>query len=55
MLNIKLTFNTEQADKRIKALQKAKTAINDFIKKCENPPSIQGRGISPHIRKLFKE
>ena len=58
-MNIKLTVNTEPADKRIKALRKANTVINDFltdyIKTCRTPLQIEGRGISPHILKLFKE
>ncbi len=58
-MHIVLTVNTEPADQRIKALRKANTVINDFIndylKTCRTPPQIQGRGISPHILKLFKE
>lgn len=53
-MNIRLTFNTEPADKRIKALQKTNKAINNFIKTCRTPPHIQGKGIQPHILKLFK-
>ncbi|WP_323736261.1 hypothetical protein PXD04_10320 [Methanosphaera sp. ISO3-F5] len=54
-MNIVLNFNVEKQDNIITALRKTNKQFNKYMNSLQQPITIQGRGVSPHILKLFKE